>query len=161
MNNPLSSFIFILAGIFLMISGGSQMLVKAESEMEGSTGGSLLAESVRSNGCQSFGIGLACIALGAMPGRKRRGRDDHESTIAESTQHQASSSLRPNTNKSSIFSDEDWASILEMLKSANKGDASLARSYMTSSQTAAVCNAAGGKVADVEKLSTGQWVVKS
>ena len=137
------------------------MLVKAQSEVDGSSGSSLLAESVRSNGVQSFGIGIACIALAAMPGRKNREKKEHGQETDESRLNQATTPLKKQSGRSSVFSDEDWGSIKRILLSANKGNASVERSYMTSSHAATICNEAGDKIADIEKIGNGEWVVKA
>ena len=137
------------------------MLVKAQSEVDGSSGSSLPAENVRSNGVQSFGIGIACIALAAMPGSNNREKKEHGQEKGESRMNQASTPLKKQSGRSSVFSDEDWGSIKRILISEDKGAASIERSYMTSSHTATICNEAGDRIADIEKIDKGVWVVKA
>ena len=137
------------------------MLVKAQSEVDGSSGSSLLAENVRSNGVQSFGIGIACIALAAMPGRRNGEKQKYEREVTESSLNQATTPLKQQSGRSSVFSDEDWGNIEKLLISANRGNASGERSYMTSSQTARICNEAGDKIADIEKAGKGEWVIRT
>ena len=158
MNSALSSLIFHFAGLFLMIGGANQMLVKAQSESEGITGGNLIAENVRSNGYQSFGIGMACIALGSVPGRKQEVNDNRESIQPRISQKPATSEIPRMLGQ---FKESEWDQILQLADDAgiDKREAVAKQSYMTSSNTAVICDKNKMILAEILRTSTGEWKI--
>jgi hypothetical protein len=158
MNNSLSSLLFYLAGIFLMISGANQMIVKAQNESDGSTGGNLIAENVRSTGYQSFGVGIACFALGSMPRRNKERKTGIDSI-------EATQSKRPHTPEirrmRGLFDESEWHQILLAIQDAgiDERGAQAEQSYMTSSDSAAICDNNKIVIAEIRRMSTGKWMV--
>lgn len=158
MNNGLSSLMFYSAGIFLMISGVNQMMVKAQNESDGSTGGSLIAEHVRSTGSQSFGVGIACLALGSMPRRNKDRKDGLDSIEI----HQSKMPHTPEIRRMrGPFDESEWHQILLIVQDAgiDESSAQAEQSYMTSSDSAVICDKNKRVIAEIRQMSTGKWKV--
>lgn len=158
MNNGLSSLMFYSAGIFLMISGVNQMMVKAQNESDGGTGGNLIAENVRSTGSQSFGVGIACLALGSMP-RRSKDRKDGPASIETHQPKMPHTSEIPRMR--GLFDESEWHQILLIVHDAgiDESSASAEQSYMTSSDSALICDKNKIAIAEMRRMSTGKWKV--
>ena len=134
------------------------MMVKAQNESDGSIGGNLIAENVRSTGCQSFGVGIACLALGSMPRRNKERQTGLDSIEATQSKRPHTAEIRKTRG---LFEESEWHQILQIIQDAgiDESGAQAEQSYMTSSDSAAICGKNKIVIAEIRRMSTGKWMV--
>ena len=162
MNSIASSIILKVAEVFLMVGGANQMNVKAQSEADGSGGSSPIAESIRSNGYQSFGLGIGCLGFGFMPRRKNGKSIELDNGFSGDQGPTQPEATRASSKAKGLFEDTDWQGILVLVEESgfDPKQADRNKSYLTSADGASICDISKNIIIEVEHVAGLGWRLK-